>query len=87
MYKMKKEAEGRVLFTKKNLEDYGSKVRLFPGVEEWFDRIKRYGKKQGVIVEHYIISSGVKEIIEGSSIAKYFKRIYACKYIYDEETK
>ena len=46
MYKMKKEAEGRVLFTKKNLEDYGSKVRLFPGVEDWFDRIKKYGKNK-----------------------------------------
>lgn len=86
MYKMKKEAEGRVLFTKKNLEDYGSKVRLFPGVEEWFDRIKRYGKKQGVIVEHYIISSGLKEMIEGTSVAKKgsFEKIYASSFYYND---
>ena len=86
MYKMKTEAEGRVLFTKKNLEDYGSKVRLFPGVEEWFERIRRYGQKQGVKVEHYIISSGLKEMIEGTSVAKKgaFEKIYASSFYYNE---
>lgn len=33
-------------------------------------------------LEHYIISSGLKEIIEGSAIAKNFKRIYASSYLY-----
>lgn len=86
MYKMKTEAEGRVLFTRNNLEDYGSRVRLFPGVEEWFERIRRYGKKQGVKVEHYIISSGLKEMIEGTSVAKKgaFEKIYASSFYYNE---
>jgi hypothetical protein len=48
---------------------------LFPGVLEWFDRINKYGEECGVKIEHYIISSGLKEIIEGSKIGKYFKQI------------
>lgn len=86
MYKMLEKAQGRVLFTKKNLEDYGSKVKLFPGVETWFDRMKEYGVSHGVIVEHYIISSGLKEMIEGTSVARRnaFKKIYASSFYYDE---
>ena len=71
MYKMVEEARGRIVFTKKTLADYGAKVALFPGVEEWFERIRQYGKDQGVIVEHYIISSGLKEMIE---VRRYFLR-------------
>ena len=70
MYKMVDEARGRFVFNRQALMDYGSKVELFKGVEEWFDRIRQYGAENGVIVEHYIISSGLKEMIEGTSIAK-----------------
>ena len=52
MYVMKQESEGKVLFTKETLMEYGSKVQLFPGVEDWFNRICQYGDKKGVIVEH-----------------------------------
>ena len=69
MFTMKQEAEGSLLFTKTTLIEYGEKVQLFPGVEEWFERIRQYGKEQGVIVEHYIISSGLKEMIEGTFVA------------------
>lgn len=62
----------------------GKNIKLFPGVEEWFDRINQFGKENGVQVEHYIISSGLREIIEGSPIADRFKEIYACEYHYDE---
>ena len=61
MYVMKQEAEGKVPFTKKTLAEYGANVELFPGVKEWFERIREHGKEKGVIVEHYIISSGLKE--------------------------
>ena len=64
MLTMKQKSEGKVLFTKQQLAEYGSKVDLFKGVDTWFKRIKRYGEEQGVIVEHYIISSGLKEMIE-----------------------
>lgn len=86
MYKMKQEAEGVELFTREKLKDYGSRVSLFPGVDEWFERIKEYGKTRGVIVEHYIISSGLKEMIEGTSVAKAgaFEKIYASSFYYNE---
>ena len=58
---------------------------LFDGVLSWFDRINAFGESLGVTIEHYIISSGTYEIIQGTPIAKYFKRIYACRYMYDEK--
>lgn len=64
--------------------DLGKDVEYFPGVEEWFKRINDYGKSKGVVVEHYIISSGIAEIIEGTSIRKYFKEVYACEFFYDQ---
>ena len=86
MYKMVQEAHGRIVFTKKTLEEYGSKVKLFPGVETWFERIRTFGAEHGVIVEHYIISSGLKEMIEGTSIAKAgaFEKIYASSFMFDQ---
>lgn len=87
MYTMKQESEGKVLFTKEKLAEYGASVQLFPGVEQWFERIREYGKSQGVIVEHYIISSGLKEMIEGTSVAKAgaFEKIYASSFYYNEK--
>ena len=86
MFKMVTEAEGNFVFNKKALADYGAKVKLFPGVEDWFKRIKNYGKKHGVIVEHYIISSGLKEMIEGTKMAKDgdFEKVYASSFFYNE---
>jgi len=66
------------------MKKQGEKITFFQGVETWFDRINEYGKSLGLQVEHYIISSGLKELIEGTSIAKYFKRIFACSFAYDE---
>ena len=87
MYKMVSEARGRILLNRKSLQDYGSKVKLFPGVEGWFERIREYGDKHGVIVEHYIISSGLKEMIEGTSVAKAgaFEKIYASSFMFDDK--
>lgn len=85
MYTMISEADGRVLFTEKTLKDYGSKVKFFPGVEGWFDRINEYGNRKNVEVEHYIISSGLKEMIEGTSIAKSFEKIYASSFYYNAQ--
>ena len=86
MYLMITEAEGYHVFNKKTLEEYGAKVTLFPGVKDWFKRICDYGKKQGVIVEHYIISSGLKEMIEGTEVAKagVFEKIYASSFYFNE---
>ena len=64
---------------------FGQSIELFDGVKEWFGLINEYGKKRGVKVEHYINSSGLAEMIEGSPIAKEFKRIFACSFIYNKE--
>ena len=84
MLKMVKEAEGNIVFSRKTLADYGSKVTLFPGVEDWFSRIREYGKNHGVIIEHYIISSGLREMIEGTAVAGEFEKIYASSFYYNE---
>ena len=87
MYKMVQRAEGSLIFNRQMLEDYGSRVQLFPGVEGWFERIRRYGEDSGVIVEHYIISSGLKEMIEGTSIARAgaFEKVYASSFYYNQQ--
>lgn len=64
-------------------QSYGASVQLFEGVESWFNRINKYAAKQEIEVEHYINSSGIKEMIEGTKIAKYFKKIYACSFFYN----
>ena len=64
---------------------FGRDIQLFEGVRDWFRLVNRYGEAHGVRIEHYINSSGLKEIIEGSPIASEFKYIFACSYIYNEE--
>ena len=72
-----------VPFNKQAFCDYGKSVKLFDGVTEWFSRINQYGKSHGVEVKHYVISSGLKEIIECTDIGKCFEYIFASSYIYD----
>ena len=62
---------------------FGQHIDLFEGVKEWFSLINEYGDSRGVRIEHYINSSGLKEIIEGSPISSEFKHIFACTYMYD----
>ena len=84
MYTMIQESEKRRLpFTRESLREMGRDIVLFPGVQEWFGRINAFGDSQGVQVEHYIISSGLREIIEGSAISGEFKEIYASEFYYD----
>lgn len=76
--------EKNIPLTKEYLHECGKNVVLYRGVSSWFDRINEYGNSIGVNIEHYIISSGITEIIEGTPIAKYFKKIYGCSFCYDE---
>ncbi len=85
MYIMIQESERKNRpFTRKDLVEKGRDIRLFPGVQEWFGRINDFGAAQGVEVEHYVLSSGLREIIEGSSISGEFREIYASEFFYDE---
>ena len=77
-----KSRETGIPLTRESLIACGKDVEYHPGVEGWFERINRYAEEAGVEVEHYVLSSGLKEIIEGTSIAKYFKKIYACEFMY-----
>lgn len=85
MFMMSKGSHGKFIFNKDTLKEFGSKVELFPGVKTWFERINKYGEEHGVEVEHYIISSGLKEMIEGTVIADKFKKIYASSFYYDSD--
>ena len=85
MYLMLDKAkEKNIPITKQSLKDFGKDVKFFAGVETWFERINRYGNEAGVEVEHYIISSGIEEMIEGTLIAENFRHVFACKFRYDE---
>ena len=84
MYLMLKKADEHNISVKKSaFEEYGKNISLYEGVETWFKRINEYGRRQGINIHHYIISSGIKEMIEGTSIAGEFDRIYACSFLYN----
>ena len=70
---------------RKDFMRFGQRVEYFDGVKEWFELVNEYGRKHNVIIEHYINSSGLAEMIEGTSIAHEFKRIFACSFIYNKE--
>ena len=73
--------------TKQDLINEGKYIELYKGVNTWFKRINEYGKKHHVNVEHFVISSGLTDIIKGTPIAKEFKKVYACCYVYDKDGK
>jgi len=84
MFKMVEKAqEKNIPVTCDTFREMGEKIEFFDGVRDWFDRIRGYGEKIGVRTEHYIVSSGIREIIQGTEIARYFKKIYACEFMYD----
>ncbi len=84
MLLMKQKALGTELCTRDKLVESGKKIEFHKGVLTWFDRINAFAASNGVNLEHYIISSGLKPMIEGSAIGKYFKQIYACDFVYDK---
>ncbi len=86
MYLMLQEAKANGISLKReNFQKFGSMIELFQGVEEWFSLINQYSKSIGLNIKHYINSSGLKEMVEGTPIAKEFENIYACSFLYDAE--
>lgn len=71
--------------TRQAFQDYGKSIDFYEGVKEWFGRINQYGHGHGIKVQHYIISSGLKEMIRGSAIGGMFTKIYACTFMYDSD--
>lgn len=85
MYLMIKQAKKNdIPITKEAFMQLGKDVELINGVDTWFDRLQKYAEELNIEIEHYILSSGLSEIIQGTPIAKYFKRIYACEFHYNE---
>lgn len=85
MYMMILEARKKgIKLTKEYLNTCGKNIKFFPGVSTWFKRINEYGEEKGVKVEHYLVSSGTKEIIDGCSIINEFTAAYGCEYYYDD---
>ncbi len=84
MYLMLRKArEADLPIRRESFVSLGRDIDFFSGVANWFDRVTAYGRERGIEIEHYIISSGLREIIEGSAIAEKFKRVYACEFHYD----
>ncbi len=87
MYMMVLQArEKGIKLTKEYLNSLGKAIKYYEGVTTWFSRMNAYGESLGLTVEHYLVSSGTKEIIDGCSIAKEFKAIYGCEFLFDEVT-
>ena len=83
MYSMSKLSTGKFYITKIHLKNTVKKFHSTT-VKDWFKRINDYGKEHNVTVEHYIISSGLKEIGE-LLIAQNLKKIYASSFYYDKD--
>lgn len=86
MYMMVKCCKDKgIKLTKSLLNEVGKNIKYYEGVTTWFKRINQFAEEQGLEVEHYIISSGNKEIVDGCSIAPNFKQIYGCEFFFNEE--
>ncbi len=84
MYMMiKKSKEAGIKLTREVLRENGKNIKYHPGVTTWFDRINAYGASKGIKVEHYLVSSGTKEILEGCSIYDKFTKVYGCEYLFE----
>jgi phosphoserine phosphatase len=62
----------------------GATLKLFDGVEGWFERQNARAERLGFDLRHFVISSGNRELIEGTTIARHFERIYASAFMFDE---
>lgn len=83
---LEKAEDRRVNIGRREFKSLAKKIRYFQGVQEWFPAINNYIVQRGrgrIKVRHYIISAGIKEILDGISIKKWFARIYASEYHYD----
>lgn len=84
MYLMYEEAKAKhISFRKEDLANFGKDIPLFPGVDTWFKRINTYAKKNGIELQHFLLSSGLREIVAGCPISKEFTKIYANSFMYD----
>lgn len=84
-YVFKTAKDKKIPLTRELFFECGKNIQFFEGVENWFERINHYGDMLDLEIEHYVISAGYEEIIEGCAIRKYFKEVYGCAYAYDDK--
>lgn len=70
-------------FRREQIRAHGQTVSFFDGVETWFDRITAFGDTLGLKVEHFVISSGLREMVLGTSIGDKFEQVFACDFKFD----
>ena len=80
---IKKSQEKGIKLTRELLRDCGKNIKYHPGVTTWFQRINDYAASKGIKIEHYLVSSGTKEILEGCSIYDKFTKVYGCEFYYE----
>ncbi len=86
MWRMLEKARSKgIAVTREALRRHGQETKLFDGVDTWFDRINAYAAGEGLALEHYVISSGIHEMIAGCPIFSHFGKVYASSFIYDEK--
>ena len=84
MARMIQEAQSKGLSLRREaFQESGRNIACYRGVEGWFPRMNAYAAERGLRLLHYVNSSGLKEIIEGTSIAREFKHVYACSFLYN----
>lgn len=83
-YMLQKAEEKNISIRRQDFVEFGRDIRFFPGVEHYFDRINEWAEKQRVIIDHHIISSGLREFISGTTIARHFRNIFASGFKYDQ---
>ncbi len=67
-----------------DLEELGRGLQFFPGLPEMFEELDAVlsdeHRAMGVRIEHYIVSSGIKALIDGSRLRPYCKEIFGCEF-------
>ncbi len=84
-FMLEKSREKGIPIKRQDFIDYGRGIRFFPGVEQYFDRITAYARTQNIILDHHIISSGLREFISGTAIAGHFRNIFASGFKYNDQ--
>lgn len=82
-FMLERAAANEVPVRKQDFARHGRTVQLFPGVPEWFDLVNAYAKTRNVKLQHFVISSGIKEMIEATKIGKEFTKVFASSFAYD----
>jgi len=81
----KANTQGSNTLSKQKLREHGKLIKLFPGVKKWFERINNFAARNNLLLEHYIVSSGLEEMIAGTPIGPQFRQIFACKFHYSDD--